>query len=413
MHRKAILAFAVLIFGTGTAWPAQSDPAVCLNIRSMACRSWLDSNVRLNDIQVVGTADSYKQRPSEGMLSLIRFGGNRKDAEALDYAHPPIVDQLSAGARSLDFAVAYDPEGGLFKNPAGASMAMDLVDSNYVKTMSQPGFKVIHVLDVDYRSSCVTLIDCLGQIATWSRTHKKHIPLIVTLHTNDARTPMPGAVHPLPFDAAAMDALDAQIRSVFVANELITPDQVQGQYATLREAVLAHNWPKLGAARGKIIFVLDEDAQKTALYQGARHNLEGRALFVTAPEASTLAAFISIDDPRKEATRITAAVKNGFIVKTRADADSVEARENDTSRRDQAFASGAQIVDTDFIIPDSKIGAYHVTLADNPRAACDMRSAAVKCASWVMLPHDASAVPKPATPVAVPVSASITVTAKN
>jgi hypothetical protein len=31
---------------------------------------------------------------------------------------------------------------------------------------------------------------------------------------------------------------------------LLTPDDVQGHYPTLREAVLHDNWPKLGAARG-------------------------------------------------------------------------------------------------------------------------------------------------------------------
>jgi hypothetical protein len=394
MNRRLILVFATLLSGSGAVLPVQGA-TVCDNTKPSACsRAWLDANLRLNDIQIIGTADSYKERPSEGILSLVRMGGGRKDAEALDYAHPPIPDQLAAGARSLDFAVAYDPEGGLFKNPAGASMAMDLVDSDYTKRMSQPGFKVIHVLDVDYQSSCMTLTDCLNEIATWSRTHKRHIPLVITLHANDVRTPMPGAVHPLPFDASAMDALDAQIRSVFVDREIITPDQVQGQYPTLRDAVLAHNWPKLGAARGKILFVLDDDAEKCALYQGARRNLEGRAMFVTAPETSPLAAFINIDDPRKDAARITAAVHNGFIVRTRADVDSVEARSGDTSRRDQAFASGAQIVTTDFLVPDAKIGAYHVNLADNPHAVCDLRPTVTKCASWAVLPHTVA--PQPA-----------------
>ena len=123
-------------------------------------RPWLDANMRINQLQFVGTAESYKLAPSDAMLSLIRMGG-KKDAEALDFSEPPLADQLNAGARSLEFDIAYDPKGGLFKNPAGASMADELLDPTYVDAMSQPGFKVIHVLDVDFHSSCLALKDCL------------------------------------------------------------------------------------------------------------------------------------------------------------------------------------------------------------------------------------------------------------
>ena len=59
------------------------------------------------------------------MMSLIKMGSS-EDAQALDYDQPPIAAQLAAGARSLEFDVAYDPKGGLYKYPAGASMAGEL-----------------------------------------------------------------------------------------------------------------------------------------------------------------------------------------------------------------------------------------------------------------------------------------------
>ena len=43
-----------------------------------------------------------------------------------------------------------------------------------------------------------------------------------------------------------------------------------------------------------------------------------------------------------------------------------------TKRRDQAFASGAQIVLTDFLLPDKKIGPYQVTITDRRHARCDV-----------------------------------------
>jgi len=35
-------------------------------------------------------------------------------------------------------------------------MAGELVTDDYIAAMSAPGFKVIHVLDIDFNSSCVT-----------------------------------------------------------------------------------------------------------------------------------------------------------------------------------------------------------------------------------------------------------------
>lgn len=343
----------------------------------------MDANLRLDQIQMVGTGESYKLRPSAGILGLIRMGGHKEDAQALDYGLPTLADQLDQDVRALSFDVAHDPKGGLLRNPAGASMAMELLEDDYVAAMKQPGFKAIHVLDVDFRASCLLLADCLKQVADWSRAHPRHMPIVVTLKTNDVRTPMPGATRPLAIDGAALDALDGEIRAVFSPTQLFTPDQLQGTHATLREAALAHAWPRLGAVRGKVIFVLEDSPAKIAAYQGGRKSLEGRAMFVATDETSPLAAFVTMPDPRAQGMRISAAVAAGFIVKTRADEAAREARTGDTRRRSAAFASGAQIVETNFVRPDPALGPYRVSLADNPRALCGLKQdAAEHCVAF-------------------------------
>jgi hypothetical protein len=140
--------------GCGLALPAQVQAAarpVCnlaapdaAHAGAGCAPAWFDANLRLNQLQLVGTAESYKLAPSAGVLSMVRMG-SKKDAQALDFGEPPIAAQLDAGARALSFDVAYDPKGGLFKNPALASMAGELLDPDYVAAMSAPGFKVIHV----------------------------------------------------------------------------------------------------------------------------------------------------------------------------------------------------------------------------------------------------------------------------
>lgn len=259
-------------------------------------KAWFDANLRLNEIQSVGTAESYKLRPTSAMLKLVAMGSD-DDVKALDYDEPPVIDQLNAGARSLTFDVAYDPKGGLYKNPAGASMAGDLLPDPYVAAMSTPGFKVIHILDVDFNGNCVTLKECLTVAATWSRAHPDHVPLVIALKSNDERTPMPGATHPVKFDSAVFDALDAEIRDVFKPEELITPDSVQGKAASLHEAITTSGWPRLGAVRGKVLFLLDDTAPKVAAYRGTRAGLEGRVMFVATDAASPAAAFVTVENP--------------------------------------------------------------------------------------------------------------------
>jgi hypothetical protein len=343
-------------------------------------RAWIDANIRINEIQTVGTAESYKLKPSGRMLSLIKMGSAR-DAQALDYGEPTIAQQLNVGARSLAFDVAYDPKGGMFKYPAGASMAGDLVAEGYIAAMAIPGFKVIHILDIDFNSSCVTLVACLQSIASWSRAHSDHLPIFIAIRSNDGRTPMPGATRPIKFDGAIFNALDAEIRTVFKAGEIITPDLVQGSYPKLREAVAAHNWPKIGASRGKVLFVLDDNPQKVAIYLGARRSLEGRVMFVNTDEKSPAAAFVTVENPIKDAAAIIAHVRAGLMVHTFADADTREARASNVLRRDRAFASGAQLISTDFLVADKQISKYEVRIANNRVAQCDVQIAPQRCAS--------------------------------
>jgi hypothetical protein len=67
------------------------------------------------------------------------------------------------------------------------------------------------------------------------------------------------------------------------------------------------------------------------------------------------------------------------MVITRADAETREARKNNNTRRNAAFASGAQIIQTDFANADPAIGPYRVSLADDPAAMCGRELAPERC----------------------------------
>jgi hypothetical protein len=122
-----------------------------------------------------------------------------------------------------------------------------------------------------------------------------------------------------------------------------------------------------------------------AAYRAGRRSLEGRLLFVNTDETSPAAGYITLNE-RADAPRITADVKAGFIVRTRSDADTVEARANDVSRRDAALASGAQYVSTDYRRPDKRLSDYEVRLPGGAITVCNPVRAAGKCAGLPVEP---------------------------
>lgn len=385
--RPCLAGVAALLITTAPAVAAGCDLAAgdAASAGPGCARAWMDQNLHLNDIVAVGTHNSYKMAIPDKIMSLIRMGA-RKAAQALDYSHPPLADQLNDGARAIELDVVYDPHGGLFAHPSGAAMTGVPISDEYVAAMSKPGFKVMHVQDVDYLSVCTTFVECLQELKNWSAAHPEHVPIIVTMNAKDDEISMPGSVTPLKFDTAAFDALDAEILSVFAKSDLITPDQIQGSFPTLREAVLKHGWPSLGETRGKFLFALDEEGEKLAAYQGGRKSLEGRVMFVNAPESSPLAAYLTLNEALTDTAHITADVQLGYLVRTRADADTVEARSNDTTRRDKAIASGAQYVSTDYMQPDTRFSAYQARMPEGFIAACNPQRRPERCSGLPIEP---------------------------
>lgn len=340
----------------------------------------LDQALHMNQLQAVGTHNSYKQAmpPEEWAAHHAR---DPRGADGIDYAHPPLDVQPERGARTLELDIYYDPQGGHFAHPPGAlrrGYATSPWPPAVAAQMTKPGFKVMHLADIDFRSNCQTFIDCLQTVRTWSRAHPGHVPIMLLINAKDGHAG-PGAAPPMPFTAAAFDAMDAEIRSVFAHDELVEPDDVQGPAPTLRDAVLAGRWPTLAQSRGKVFFVLDEEPAKVAMYRGGRRSLEGRVAFVNTDESSPAAAYLTLNDPLAQGARIRRDVAAGFMVRTRADADTAEARRNDTRRRDAALASGAQYVSTDYMAPDARLGTYRVALPDAAVARCSPVTAIAAC----------------------------------
>jgi hypothetical protein len=344
-----------------------------------------DADIKLNQIQVIGTHNSYHAGIAPGEAKL--WQDRRPEAfKGLDYQHQPLALQFDSGVRQIELDVYADSKGGLYAHPRGPEMVAAAhlspdpeFDPNGV--MMKPGFKVMHVQDVDYRSTCQPFTECLRQVRQWSQAHPNHIPIFILIETKQGK-PI-AELHqtvPEPFTSKTFDALDAEIRSVFTSAELITPDDVRGHYETLNQAVLAGNWPTLASARGKIVFLMDQRPVGPVYLEG-HPSLRGRLIFTNSTPGQPDAAFLERNDgPAEEISNL---VQQGYLIRTRTDADTKEARVNNTATRDAMMASGAQLLSTDYPVnePARWPGHYVVTLPGNAVARCNPINALVLCTS--------------------------------
>ena len=117
------------------------------------------------------------------------------------------------------------------------------------------------------------------------------------------------------------------------------------------------NWPRIDSVRGRFLLILDEQGRKLDLYA---ENWRHRPMFLNVPAEHPAAAVMILNEPIADFDHIQAMVRQGFLVRTRADADTREARSGDTSRRDAALASGAQAISTDYYLPVSRFGTNYV-----------------------------------------------------
>ncbi len=335
--------------------------------------------VRLNDIQVLASHNSYHIEPEPALLSVLHaFLGSA--ADGFEYTHRPLADELDTGVRQIELDVFVDdPGGGRFAHPkAVALFGVAPPDP----ALAGPGLKVFHVQEVDFRSTCPTLVNCLTQVRDWSDAHPRHLPITIQIEPKDDTIPDPGLgfVQPIPWTGPAFAELQHEIDSVFPAPRVLTPAEVRGHAPTLADAVRAGRWPGLDRVRGQVLFMLDDHGAKRDAYRAQFPDLANRRIFVDVPETDPDAAIMVVNDPVADGDRIRTLVREGFIVRTRADADTVQARSGDTTMRDAAFASGAQYVSTDYIFPDPRFGTgYVVDLPGDSTARCDPVLVAVRC----------------------------------
>jgi len=328
-----------------------------------------NDNLKINQIQVIGSHNSYRQNIEPELYNFIQAKDTLRSLKGLQYTHISITEQLNKGLRNLEIDIFADAKGGKYAHPKGLDIVKPEAAYDPNGLMNKPGFKVFHMPDIDFRTSCYTFEICLQELKKWSDANPDHVPVFITLEPKDGDANFFGT-KPEDFTAAVFDEVDKVLFKELGKDKLITPDMVRGKYKTLEEAVLKNNWPTLKKAKGKFLFILDNNGAKRDLYAQNHPSLKGRAIFINAEPGKPEAATLFRNNP--EDATIADLVKKGYLIRTRADADTKEARANDYSHFEAAKTSGAQIITTDYYLPSTLFNStYQIKYDDGTYVRVD------------------------------------------
>ena len=343
----------------------------------------------INHVQVIGSHNSYHLIPEPVLFEAIA-ALSPELAASIEYTHLPLTQQLGDhGIRQFEIDVFADPEGGLFASRA-ANPVVGLEAASGLPELDEPGFKVLHTQDFDYGTTCLTLVRCLEEIHDWSNANPNHLPIMIMIEMKEESVVDAAAAggieidieldwaEPIAMTPELLDSLDAEIRSVFAPDQIVEPDDVRGDAPPLDEAVRTVGWPTRDASRGKVLVAMTDGGRIRDLYTAGAPALEGRPIFTNAMPGEPDAAFVRFDDPTDPG--LDQAALDGYIIRTRTDSPTADARTNDTSRRDAAFASGAHFLSTDYYVPSEFFASeYVVEFSGDAVARCNPVTAPVSC----------------------------------
>jgi len=288
-----------------------------------------------------GTHNSYHIAPNPFII------------EDWDYTLPPLRTQLAEmGVRQFE------------------------LDVNWIAGENR--FVVLHVELLDPGTTCYYLKDCLTQLKAWSDANPGHHPLFVYLEPKNKIYD----THIAGWDGAMADfynALDNELLAQWPKERLIMPDHIKGTHQTVAQGLAAQGWPTIGESRGKALFMMLDTGGHRKHYTFGHLSLDGRVMFVDSDAGDPYAAVRKMDNPIRDQARIQEAVRAGLLVRTRADSGD-EPRARDTTRREAAFTSGAQMVSTDYPAL-GMIEGYSVEIPGGTPSRCNPVNGPAGCTS--------------------------------
>ncbi|PKK97156.1 MAG: hypothetical protein CVV58_02680 [Tenericutes bacterium HGW-Tenericutes-3] len=279
-----------------------------------------DASIKLNDIQMLASHNSYKKKGSALGKLFIGLGSSKAEAQALNYGYKNLTDQLENGIRSME------------------------IDLRMRKTQ----FMLTHIPLVDNGSVAPVFSLALEEIAMFSDNNPNHLPIIILMEIKDDWMILDHALQKI--EQEQLEDLNILLDDK-LGNRLFTPNDMLEDGKTLNETVQTTGWPSISTLLGKIIFIL-HPGNFVEPYQQIDPTLKTLPMFIGAtPELidQSYTSFIVHNEP--DVTAIGQLVSQGYIVRTRIDADLVYSVDD----YNDAINSGAQILSSDYTIGRSDL----------------------------------------------------------
>jgi len=330
-------------------------------------------SIRLNDVRFLTSHNSYKRKPDPKILKFLSHFkkqlGKDMDPIQMDYGHALLTEQMNTyHINGFELDVNYDPQGGHFVKRRVNFFVGGLKQKSRDTLLLKPGFKILHIADVDYESNYTTFVQALTEIRDWSVQHPYHTPIFINIEIKrDAPADYSKALDFLGFNKSisfvpeALNDLDFEIHSVFnqYPEMLYTPAHLRDTFLTTASRLNAVGWPSLNEALGKVFIVLDGDFQDhytTDLTKGI-----DRPMFVYGQPGEPETAFVIRNEPQGKEEEIRALTEM-YMVRTRTDAGTLEARSQDYTRYNAVMKSQAQIITTDYYRADPMLSPFVVSI---------------------------------------------------
>lgn len=285
----------------------------------------LDDVLRMNHLQAKGTHNSYHIEPE-----------NPAD-DSHRYTMPTLTEQLGTyGVRQIELDLHYKTGEGL---------------------------QVHHIPLIDDVSSCPKFEDCLQELKDWSDDNPGHHVLFVWVEFKGR--------------FRYWDLFDETVRSVWPEDRLLTPDDVQGEFGSLREALATKGWPTLGESRDNIMFMLNNGGDLAQAYSDGYTSLGGKVMFINTESFDhPLAAITKHGSDEEQA----AALVVNMIVGDNAGGAGSDSDAESYADVATALAKGVHFIATDFPAPVSTQDFWFDLTGGTP-SRCNVITAPPECTS--------------------------------
>lgn len=282
----------------------------------------LNGGLKFNELRYTATHNSYQTESIDEIKQLYRklseltFG--LVAANTADFISPTLTEQLNSGIYSLELDIeVFDRDGDI-------------------------SFTCMHAPQIQMTTSCYDLELAMKEIKMWSDNNPNHLPVTIIIEPKGLFLPMEN-MQSLNLEYAKV--LDEMLERA-LGDTLFTPADMLRDYESFGEMRAADDWCEVKDMLGKVLILMHE-CSTTEKYIALDESLKSQAMFPMLREEDIerdCASFLLLNDPRESFEEIENAVENKLIVRTRAD----KFTEVTAERREKAFASGAQIISTDY-----------------------------------------------------------------